>query len=510
MKNKLLSILLIMMVLLAGCSPAEALTDDIYVGNIYPGGDNLSVVGGNGSAFKEGWFNTLFISASTLYVEGIPVNLTSNGTAGPTGPAGPQGTPGENGAPGENGTQGLQGIPGENGTAGYTPIKGIDYFDGIPGENGTAGEQGLQGIPGTNGTAGAPGPNTISGSTTTAFTGLLKGDGGVAAQAIADTDYSPPYANKTILEAITQAFTTALKNTYDSLVSSNHTHSNLTTLNNITEAFTTALKSSYDWLVTNITSAWKTTVDNHLVSTSNPHSVTKAQVGLTSVTDDAQIAKSLVDAKGDVLTGTADNTPARLASSGVNNNVLTVDTTTATGLKWAAPAGGNDPRIFTHAVAAGEQHDVTASVALTKVTVLDQTLSAGTYTFQYFVITRSNQLTNGIRLAINYTGTNGAFVWNWRGNDLGALALAAAADQDSVLTTGAVMWSFASRAKSTTTRGYTASVDTINADMFIIIEGVFVATGSGNLELWHGSELATAAYTTSVMPGTSLIITKTE
>ncbi len=43
-----------------------------------------------------------------------------------------------------------------------------------------------------------------------------------------------------------------------------------------------------------------------------------------------------------------------------------------------------------------------------------------------------------------------------------------------------------------------------------LIEGVFIATGSGNLELWHGSELATAAYTTSVMPGTSVIITKTE
>jgi frataxin-like iron-binding protein CyaY len=53
---------------------------------------------------------------------------------------------------------------------------------------------------------------------------------------------------------------------------------------------------------------------------------------------DAQIPDSIVDAKGDLISATADNTPARLASSGVNGNVLTVDTTTATGLKWAAPA----------------------------------------------------------------------------------------------------------------------------------------------------------------------------
>jgi len=49
------------------------------------------------------------------------------------------------------------------------------------------------------------------------------------------------------------------------------------------------------------------------------------------------INNSLVDAKGDVLTATADNTPARLAV-GANDTVLTADSTAATGLKWAAVA----------------------------------------------------------------------------------------------------------------------------------------------------------------------------
>jgi hypothetical protein len=51
----------------------------------------------------------------------------------------------------------------------------------------------------------------------------------------------------------------------------------------------------------------------HINSTSNPHGVTKEQIGLTNVTNDAQIPKSIIEAAGDLIYGTADNTPARLA-----------------------------------------------------------------------------------------------------------------------------------------------------------------------------------------------------
>jgi hypothetical protein len=48
---------------------------------------------------------------------------------------------------------------------------------------------------------------------------------------------------------------------------------------------------------------------------------------------------STIDAKGDLLAGTADNTIGRLAV-GTNGTVLTADSAEATGLKWATPAAG--------------------------------------------------------------------------------------------------------------------------------------------------------------------------
>ncbi len=58
-------------------------------------------------------------------------------------------------------------------------------------------------------------------------------------------------------------------------------------------------------------------------------------------TDDANaIQNAIVDAKGDLIAATAADTPARLAV-GTNGQVLTADSTAATGLKWATASTGD-------------------------------------------------------------------------------------------------------------------------------------------------------------------------
>jgi hypothetical protein len=54
---------------------------------------------------------------------------------------------------------------------------------------------------------------------------------------------------------------------------------------------------------------------------------------------DTAIQPTILNAKADLLTATAADTPARLAV-GANDTVLTADSAEATGLKWAAPSSG--------------------------------------------------------------------------------------------------------------------------------------------------------------------------
>ena len=60
---------------------------------------------------------------------------------------------------------------------------------------------------------------------------------------------------------------------------------------------------------------------------------------------DAATQKATLTTKGDIYAATGTSTPARLAV-GANNTVLTADSSTATGLKWAAAAASGSAGIY--------------------------------------------------------------------------------------------------------------------------------------------------------------------
>lgn len=74
---------------------------------------------------------------------------------------------------------------------------------------------------------------------------------------------------------------------------------------------------------------------------------------ITSLAEGAIAANSFWDAKGDLAVGTGVDTAARLAV-GANGFVLTADSTTATGLKWAAAVGAGDASTNTAVSVDGE------------------------------------------------------------------------------------------------------------------------------------------------------------
>jgi hypothetical protein len=93
----------------------------------------------------------------------------------------------------------------------------------------------------------------------------------------------------------------------------------------------------------------------------------------------AAIAKTIVDAKGDIIAATAADTVARLAV-GANATVLTADSTAATGLKWAAPAG------FTYASNTVATEQFTSSTSFTDLATAGPAITATTGTTAILII----------------------------------------------------------------------------------------------------------------------------
>ena len=86
--------------------------------------------------------------------------------------------------------------------------------------------------------------------------------------------------------------------------------------------------------------AWTTPDDTNLVKNgaSDIRTLANAIDSTVKTNADAAVLKTIVDAKGDLLAGTAADTISRLAV-GANGTVLTADSGETTGLKWVTPSG---------------------------------------------------------------------------------------------------------------------------------------------------------------------------
>jgi hypothetical protein len=114
------------------------------------------------------------------------------------------------------------------------------------------------------------------------------------------------------------------------------------------------------------------------------------------------VANSLVDAKGDLLVGSANDTVSRLAVASTAGYVLTVDSAEATGLKWAAAAGGGK---VLQVVMASTTTDTSNATTTFADTTLTATITPSSTTSKILVLVSQNGVAgttacNGVQLRV--------------------------------------------------------------------------------------------------------------
>jgi hypothetical protein len=75
----------------------------------------------------------------------------------------------------------------------------------------------------------------------------------------------------------------------------------------------------------------------NLVNPSIAYTLNDLQTQVTNLDPSGSVSRSVIDAKGDLIVGTANDAVDNL-SLGTNGYILTVDTAQTLGMKWAAPS----------------------------------------------------------------------------------------------------------------------------------------------------------------------------
>jgi hypothetical protein len=167
---------------------------------------------------------------------------------------------------------------------------------------------------------------------------------------------------------------------------------------------------------------------------------------------------------------------------------LTVDLLREFILKRAAGTTTAAGEFMTWLVLAANSSDITGTTLTTVMTITG--VGVGRYHFKCELVYQTTATTTGIGLAVNHTGTTTQWVVEHRHAGTGATAATHAASQEGNTAAGNVYEAQGERTKNQLIGTVTVSVDAANTDMISTIEGFFVVSVSGDLQIKLQAELA--------------------
>ncbi len=159
---------------------------------------------------------------------------------------------------------------------------------------------------------------------------------------------------------------------------------------------------------------------------------------------------------------------------------------------------------LTALVLSGNSGDITGTGLTTVMTVTG--VGVGRYRFSCQLIYQTTATGTGIDCAVNHTGTTTQFLAEARNATTGTSATSAAATGAATGATGATYEAQGQRTKNTIIGGGTVSVDAANTDLLCTLEGFFVVSVTGSLEIKLAAE--SAGLVCRAMQGSSLLLYK--